>query len=140
MFDGIESEMLLFLSSLWYMLPKLIIKEEEKMIYIWGITTPQIRASNGIPYRKLKDFIFFINASVELPLDKSLILLHFNFTRWISIEYCKMYYKKAKKKCGYSQIHQSSKIGKGWWYGTIKRVSLKPPTIDIYEQKFIKYS
>jgi hypothetical protein len=32
-------------------------------------------------YKMLRDFMFLINASEELPLDKSLILLHFNH-RW----------------------------------------------------------
>ena len=76
-FDGIESEMLLFLSTLQQMQLNCYVifwksnKEGKKWIFIiWNLKHKHL-----FSYKILRDFIFRINASEELPLDKSLILL-----------------------------------------------------------------
>jgi len=68
-FDGIESEMLLFLSTLQQM--------QLNCYVIFWKSNKEGKKKHGYsyPYKTLRDFIFCINASEELPLDKSLILL-----------------------------------------------------------------
>ena len=81
-FDGIESEMLLFLSTLQQMQLNCYVifqksnkEEEKKKKKTWIFIIWNLKHEHLLPYKILRDFIFRINASEELPLDKSLILL-----------------------------------------------------------------
>jgi len=50
-------------------------QRREENIYKLIFSNFWILASMMLPYKILRDFISFMNASEELPLDKSLILL-----------------------------------------------------------------